>query len=409
MTRYAEAPMFPMRTVVIGTFLPTILFEIGVGAILPIIAASATRLGASIGVAGLLVTLMPIGQILWDIPAGAMAARFGDRAAMIFSGIVAICGFLLAAFAPNLVYLGVAVVLVGIAASGYFLARQSYLTEITPPLRRARVLSTLAGIHRIGLFIGPFVGAGLLVAGTVQWVYWMAAFVTALSVLVIVLVGPDPNARQDPTSGAPVIPMMSVLRTHWRPLATLGVAVFLIGAVRGARTTVLPLWSEHVGMDPAQTSLIFGIASAVDMLLFYPAGKVMDRMGRLWVGIPSMLVMGVGLAMLPFAWSIVPLSIAAILLGLGNGMSSGILMTIGADVAPPEGRAQFLGLWRVLSDAGGALGPVVLTIAATLGSMAAGIWAMAASSVGSVAAQSVWVPRYSVHANRTTRRRAGLL
>ncbi len=49
------------------------------------------------------------------------------------------------------------------------------------------------------------------------------------------------------------------------------------------------------------TSLIFGVSGALDMLLFYPAGKVMDRFGRLWVAVPSMLTMAVGLAVLPLA------------------------------------------------------------------------------------------------------------
>ncbi len=78
-----DRPMFPLRTVVIGTFLPTILFELGVGAMLPVIASSATALGASLATAGLVVTLMPLGQILADVPAGALAARVGDRPAMV--------------------------------------------------------------------------------------------------------------------------------------------------------------------------------------------------------------------------------------------------------------------------------------------------------------------------------------
>ncbi|MEK8227717.1 hypothetical protein NKG05_18850 [Oerskovia sp. M15] len=38
--------------------------------------------------------------------------------------------------------------------------------------------------------------------------------------------------------------------------------------------------------------MIFGLSGAVDMLLFYPAGKIMDRMGRLWVAVPCMVVLG---------------------------------------------------------------------------------------------------------------------
>ena len=155
----ADQPMFPLRTVVLGTFLPTILFEIGVGAILPVIAASTRALGGSLATAGLVVALMPIGQILADVPAGAVAARIGDRAAMMLAGVVATAGFTTAALASSVTTLAIGVIVVGVASSTYFLARQSYLTEVTAPLKRARVLSTLGGVHRIGQFIGPFLGA----------------------------------------------------------------------------------------------------------------------------------------------------------------------------------------------------------------------------------------------------------
>ncbi len=400
-----DRPMFPLRTVVIGTFLPTILFELGVGAMLPVIASSATALGASLATAGLVVTLMPLGQILADVPAGALAARVGDRPAMVVAGTIATAGFVLAALATHVAVLGLAVVLVGVASSVYFLARQSYLTEVTPPLKRARVLSTLGGVHRIGQFIGPFAGAALIALGGLPWAYWMAAVAAALSVAVVLAAGADDAAAS--SRGAPV-PLRQVAREHAHVFATLGIAVLLIGAVRGARLTVLPLWAEHLGIDPAQTSLVFGLAGAVDMLLFYPAGKIMDHFGRLWIGIPSMLVMGAALVALPFTTTVGALAVVAAALGLGNGLSSGILMTLGADVAPAATRAQFLGVWRVLSDLGLAVGPLVLTLAAALGSVAGGVWVLAATSGASAAAQARWVPRHSVHANRTTRRRAGL-
>lgn len=410
----ADQPMFPLRTVVLGTFLPTILFEIGVGAILPVIAASTRALGGSLATAGLVVALMPIGQILADVPAGAVAARIGDRAAMMLAGVVATAGFTTAALASSVTTLAIGVIVVGVASSTYFLARQSYLTEVTAPLKRARVLSTLGGVHRIGQFIGPFLGAVMIAAGGLVAVYWMASVAAGLSVAAVVAVGADDGAvgardRLARIRAKETVSMSRVVRKHLRVFGTLGVAVLLIGAVRGARLSVLPLWAEHLGIDPAQTSVIFGLAGAVDMLLFYPAGRIMDQRGRLWIGIPSMLVMGLSLALLPFATTFGAVAAVAMLLGLGNGLSSGILMTLGADVAPPESRAQFLGVWRVMSDLGNAVGPLVLTGAAALGSVALGVWLMATSSVASAFAQARWVPRYSVHANRTTRRRAGLI
>lgn len=401
-------PIFPWRSVVLGAFVPSLVFEIGVGAALPIIAISATDLGASLAVAGLMVSLIPIGQLLTDLPAGALAARVGDRNAMVLAGLVATAAFAACAVAPGLPVLAAGVLLIGAASAVFNLARHAYLTEITPPLRRARVLSTLAGVHRIGLFLGPFAGAGIIYLSGLTGAYWLAVGAALAATVVIAAVGP---ARGEP-GGAGRRPaarsMVSVLREHRQVFATLGLAVLMVGAVRGARQTVLPLWGEHIGLDPAVTSLVFGIAGGADMLLFYPAGKVMDTLGRLWVGIPAMLTMGLAMALLPLTGTAASITWVAVLLGLGNGMSSGILMTLGADTAPSGERSQFLGIWRVFQDGGAALGPLAVSAGAALGSLAAGIWVMAGSGVVATGALARWVPRWSVHANRTTRRRAGL-
>jgi hypothetical protein len=142
--------------------------------------------------------------------------------------------------------------------------------------------------------------------------------------------------------------VVDVLRRHRRVLATLGSAVVVVGAVRGMRTSVLPLWSEQAGLDASQTSLVFGLAGLVDLLLFYPAGRVMDAHGRTWVAVPVVATVAVGLLLLPLATGFGTVLAVAVLMAVGNGMGAGVVMTLGADVAPAEGRSQSSagGAWR---------------------------------------------------------------
>jgi MFS family permease len=405
-----DAPLFPLRSVVLGAFLPTLVLEIGVGAMLPVVAVTATGRGASLTVAGLVAALVPIGKILFDLPAGALAQRLGDRAAMLLAGGVAAVAFATIALTPSLGGLAAGVLALGASTAVFNLARQAYLTEITPPLRRARVLSTLAGVHRIGLFLGPFAGAAVIAATDVRGAYWLGTGAALTAVVVLAVVRPDPaearpgRARLRGARSVPRVGIARVARDHRHLFATLGVAILLVSAVRGARQTVIPLWGEHLGLDAEVTSLIFGVSGALDMLLFYPAGKVMDRFGRLWVAVPSMLTMAVGLAVLPLAHTAPALAVVAAVLGVGNGMGSGIVMTLGADVAPADVRPTFLSVWRLFQDTGDALGPLVLSAGAALGSLAAGVWATAALGAGSAAALARWVPRHSPLANLVRRR-----
>jgi MFS family permease len=174
--------------------------------------------------------------------------------------------------------------------------------------------------------------------------------------------------------------------------------------VRAARQTVLPLWGDHLGLGPGQTSLVFGIASAVDMALFYPAGKVMDRYGRLAVALPSMLILGGAMMAIPLTHGVVTLTVVAMIMSFGNGIGSGIMMTLGADTAPADARTQFLAVWRLFSDSGNAAGPVVVSVVALFSTLAAGIVAIGSVGLLAAVALGIWVPRWSPYATpRSTR------
>jgi MFS family permease len=347
-----------------------------------------------------MLALLGVGQILGDIPASALADRIGDRRSMILAAGLAMTGLLACFFAASLLVLGLALVMIGMANATFYLARQSYLTEVVPEGLRARAMSTLGGSHRIGLFIGPFIGAAVIALFDLRAAY-LVAIATALSTAVLLLVVPDvllPPGHIATVRGG--ISSREMLADHRRLFATLGLAIVAVGAVRASRQTVLPLWSEHIGLTPAQTSLIFGIASAVDMALFYPAGKVMDRYGRLAIALPSMTILGLSMMALPLTTGAVTLTVVAMIMSFGNGIGSGIMMTLGADAAPALGRIKFLGIWRVLSDSGNAAGPIALALVAGAASLAAGI--VSVGSIGLLAALGlrIWVPRYSAFATR---------
>ncbi|GAA2072505.1 MFS transporter [Actinomadura alba] len=389
-----------------AVFLPALIFEIGIGAVTPMIALSGRELGASVGMAGLVLALLGVGQILGDVPAGALAARVGDRRAMLIAAGIAVMTLLGCALARTLWQLALAVAATGATNAVFTLARQSYLTEVIPTGLRARALSTLGGMSRVGAFVGPFIGAAVVHGRSVRDVYWLALACTVVAGLVVLFVRDVSTPAPEGTRRSAPVSVRSVVVRHRRIFMTLGLAVLLVGSVRATRQAVLPLWAEHLGQDPAVTSIVFGIAGLVDTLTFYPSGKIMDRAGRLWIAVPSMLVLGLAQAVLPLTDGLVSLTAVAMLMGFGNGIGSGILMTLGADVAPPATRSQFLGVWRLCADSGSAGGPLVVSAAAGLGSLAAGIAVMGGVGVVAAAALLRWVPRYSPFATTGTRSRA---
>jgi MFS family permease len=401
-----------LRSVAASSFLPAFVYEIGNGAIAPINAIVAIRCGASPELAAFVLALPGIGQVLGDVPAASVARRFGDRRAMTIAAGVTIVALFGCFLARSLYLLGPALLLIGMSTSVYYLGRQAYLAEVIPAHLRARAMSTLGGSHRIGLFCGPFIGAAVIALTDVRGAYVLAMVCAATAALLLVVV-PDAERGQPARATGPAVGLglKELLRERRPMLLTLGTSIFALSALRAIRQVVIPLWAVHIGLSGEKTSIIFGIASAVDMLLFYPAGKIMDHFGRLAISIPSPLVLASALVLLPLTHSALTLTLVAMFMSFGNGVGSGIQMTIGVDLAPPDNRIRFLSLWRLLGDSGNASGPVVLSVIASVCTLGVGVVSVAAFGAYSAVATAVWLPRYSPFATRasTKAHRAALI
>src|SRR3954452_13784968 len=150
---------FSLWRIAVPAFGPSLLFGLGEGAILPIVPLTARDLGASVSMAALVVALISIGSLVNNIPASLITMRWGERWAMVAAGLWSGLGMALCVWTSHLALFAAGCLMVGMSQAVYNLARQSYMTEAVPLAYRARALSTLGGVMRIGMFIGPFLGA----------------------------------------------------------------------------------------------------------------------------------------------------------------------------------------------------------------------------------------------------------
>ncbi len=82
----------------------------------------------------------------------------------------------------------------------------------------------------------------------------------------------------------------------------------------------------------------------------------------------------------------------AMAIGVGNGLSSGAMMVLGTDLAPPGARGEFLGVWGLIGDIGGTGGPAVVGLAAQVLSLPAAALSMAAAGLAAALTFGLFLP-----------------
>ncbi len=361
---------FRFRDIWLVAYGPSIVSAIGHGAVMPVLVLRARDLGADVSVAAAIVALTGVGMLCASLPAGALVARIGERRALVGAGFLDAGAMALAAVTDSVAGLAAAVLLSGVCWTLFLIARQGFMIDVVPPTHRARAMSLLGGSYRLGVLIGPLLGAGLIRLTDLVSVFWLAA---GMSVCASLLAATMPDLGEAERAEAKLsghLRVRTVIAAHRRVLATLGTAVVVLGMSRSLRLSLLPLWADHIGLSAATTSLIFAGAAALDVAFMWPGGWLMDTRGRRVVAVPVVLSMAIACLLLPLATSAGSVALVMALIATGNGLGSGIVMTLGADAAPSQGRSQFLGAWRLCGDIGNTGGPLLVSAVAVVAPLA---------------------------------------
>jgi MFS family permease len=241
--------------------------------------------------------------------------------------------------------------LFGVATSMNRVGTQMVVRNRIDAGRRGRVHANQGLTTRIGSLIVP-------VAIGVLWERLNPELTFLLPVVVAVLfafaagnltVAPPANAAP---KGEVITPLGTMLRYSAGPI--------LFVASRTGRNLLLPLIGLELDLSPSRIGLLVGLSAAADVIIAPVSGPIMDRYGRLFTIVPSFALTSVGFVILAAASGGWLLGVAAVVLGVGNGLSAGLLLTLGTDLAPAGNEGPFLGRYGAMSDAGRLLGPFIV-------------------------------------------------
>ena len=371
----AAAQSFELRSLIGGIYLPALFFGIGQWMIIPAIPQFADELGASVFVSGIIFAARGAGSMVGDVPSGLLTSRLGGRVTMTTGVLLTAVTAAAMGFSSGPVLLGLFTLLNGIAFALWHVSRLAYMTETVPVEYRGRALSLVGGVTRVGFFAGPIIGGVLGTFGGLETVFFAQAAVVGAAAILVATRLPQARAGEAGTPERAPVSLRSVALAERRSLIVAGSVAVALVLIRHGRQFLIPVWGrEALDLNPFEIGLIFGLASAVDMVMFYPVGMVMDRWGRKWAIVPSLVVLSASLLLMPLTGGFGSFLLVGLLSGFGNGLGSGAVMTLGADLAPLDAAGEFLGLWRLVGDVGAVAAPPVvggLAAVLTLGTAAA--------------------------------------
>lgn len=385
---------FQIKSLVYPVFLPSLLFSIGESALIPAIPASAEALGADIPTAGVIAGLGMLGTLFADVPAVRFVNFLGERKAMIAAAAMAAFGILLAVFASNIWMLALGIFVTGACHAVFGLARHGFIAEVVPVEKRGRALAILGGTFRGGGFLGPLIGAGMITIWGLNSVFWLPVIFSLLAGLVLLSTKPGALADTPPNKGYSLV---HIARREGTKLRTLGLAATTLAIARTARTIGLPLWALYIHLPVETAALYIGIAGALDFALFYSSGQLVDRFGRRWAAMPTLVGMAISLFALSLAQDSTGFLIVALALSLSNALGSGLVMVIGADLAPPDARNEFLAFYRLMIDGGVALTAPAISILTLFFGLPLAITGIGVIALGGAIGMWRYLPRFGIN------------
>lgn len=381
----------------LSVYLPTLILSLCRGLLIPVLPVYASSFGVSYSLIGFILAGEALGTLFADVPAAGLLRRLSGKWTMVL-GISLVGLSVLALVWAGTVWEVLAYRFVaGVGGSLWNLSRHAYLTEATKLAERGRAIALFGGTNRLGVFAGPALGGIMATAYglTAPFIVFVALSALALVVVVLFTEKPKPLTRDYATNQQTPEKhhLVAVLTHHYRVLLSAGSGQLLAQMIRASRQVIIPLYGANMlGLDLQAVGLIMSVSSLIDFSMFYPAGLLMDRFGRKYAILPCFFLQALGMAFVPLAAGTLGLLACASVIGLGNGLGSGTMMTLGADLAPRDALGEFLGVWRLIGDGGTTGAPLAVGAIADLVSLPTAALVMAGIGLCAVGIFAFKVP-----------------
>ena len=273
----------------------------------------------------------------------------------------------LCAYAPSYAVFIAGRFVAGAGASLVLIGGHIVLADITTPANRGRTMAIYQGVFLFAVGVGPVPG-GLLAERLGLMAPFLVYAVTGVLAATVAWLQ-IPETRAGGVSGAaaaaaelPAVRRADPAADRAHRLRAGDLICFTAAVARtGALFNVIPVLArDRLGLSADRIGVGLALASLVGLVLIYPSGMLVDRSGRKLLIVPATLMSAAAMIVFLLAPSYAWFLAACVVWSLATGVSGAAPAAYAADVAPPGMNAAAMSTFRMLSDAGYVLGPLVL-------------------------------------------------
>jgi len=336
--------------------------------LIPIMALYATELGASVGIAGLIIGLYS----LTNTPANILFGRLIDRVGYKVPLIAGLVGDALSMFLYTLCrlpfHLALVRVLHGITGGLVGPATMSGIAGYGGRDRTGRAMAA----YGMALSAATLVGYGLC-GLIVSRLGYQAIFLFGMGLLLVGVVlsrflpGRIGAGDMAQPSRAEFLPGVKHLLRR-KGLIIAYCSIFAQYFTFGGVVTLLPLYVKGLGMEAFHVGMLLAIFAVMFIILQFPIGTISDRYGRLAPAVAGLVLGIVSLLLMPAVGVFSLLAVAMALYGVAYGAIFPAISALVVDHTRPEERGTAIGIFHALLTVGVAVGaPVMGWVGGTVG------------------------------------------
>jgi MFS family permease len=318
-------------------------------AIAPLLPDYVADLGLSKAQAGVLSASYAAGTLIFALPAGLLAARFGPRRTVIWGLLLLGVASVVFGFAEDFLLLDAARFCQGAAGALIWSGALTWLVTAAPPERRGAVIGTALGTAVAGALLGPALGALAATIGTEIVFSAVLGFTSILAFLASRL--PEAQPREDQALSAVAETIFS------RPIVTATAFVAIPSVMFGAIEVLAPLQINHFGGGHALIAGGFIAGAALEGILAPIVGRYSDRVGRRLPFVVGLAICAVAMGAVAIGSSMGVVIAGLMLTSLGGGICFTPALTMLSEAAESSNLHQ--GFAAGLSNLAWASGQVV--------------------------------------------------